>query len=317
MALPEPARGEVRVRLEIIGVNFADVMCRRATHRSMRPPPIVPGCEGAGVIDACGQGVDPARLGERVGVYSPFGGAYAEWLVVPGDYALPLPPAMSFDEAAAFTHLALTAHEALFGCARAEAGMRVLVTAAAGGLGGMLIQLARATGLEVVAAVGSEDKRRALLAAGVQPVLVYGEADLGAAVLEATAGRGVDIVVDTVGGVVPGQAQRALAPLGRLVIAGAASGTLAAPDMAGLLDRSALCATLNLRVVFAHAPARMHAAWARLAGLHSAGALRARIGHRFALHHAAAAQELIESRRSMGKILLDPRVIPSPGTSLA
>jgi NADPH2:quinone reductase len=318
LAVPAPAAGEVRVRLHAIGVNFADVMCRRATHRSMRPPPIVPGCEGAGIIDACGPEVDPRRLGERVGVYSPFGGAYAERIVVPAAYALPLPPTMGFEDAAAFTHLALTAHEALFGLGRAEAGMSVLVTAAAGGLGGMLRQLARVAGLHGIAAVGSAAKRTALLAAGEQTVLVYGDDDLGDAVLAATGGRGVDLVVDTVGGAVFAQSQRALAPLGRVVVAGAASGALAAPDMAGLLDRSASCATLNLSVVFAHAPERMRAAWERLTGFYDAGALNPQIGHRFALHEAAAAQYLLESRGSMGKILLNPAAgIAVPGTSLA
>ncbi len=130
--MPEPGAGEVRVRVAAIGVNYADIMCRRAVHQSMRPPPIVPGCEAAGIIDACGAGVSRHRVGDRVGVYSPFGGAYAEAIVVPEDYALPLPEAMSFETAAAFTHAYLTAHEALNASAPPPTGTTVLITAAAG-----------------------------------------------------------------------------------------------------------------------------------------------------------------------------------------
>jgi NADPH:quinone reductase-like Zn-dependent oxidoreductase len=106
---PVPHDSEVRIKVSAIGVNYADVMCRKAVHQSMRPPPIIVGCEAAGVIDACGTGVPPERMGERVGVYSPFGGAYAEWLAVPQAYALPIPAEMSFEEAAAFTHVGLLA----------------------------------------------------------------------------------------------------------------------------------------------------------------------------------------------------------------
>jgi NADPH:quinone reductase-like Zn-dependent oxidoreductase len=128
---PEPQQGQLRVRLAAIGVNYADMMCRRAVHASMRPPPIVPGCESAGLVDACGPGVMRRRIGERVGVYSPFGVAYAESLVVPEHYALHLPEAMPYDEAAAFVHLSLTAHAALHGQGPVPPGATLLVTAAA------------------------------------------------------------------------------------------------------------------------------------------------------------------------------------------
>lgn len=305
LPLPEPGPGEVRVRIAAIGVNFADVLCRRATHRSMRPPPIVPGCEAAGTIDACGPEVDPGRLGERVGVYSPFGGAYAEAMTVPAAYALPLPGDMGFEDGAAFTHLALTAHAALGPVGDARAGMTLLVTAAAGGLGGVLCQLARARGLDVLAAAGSAAKCATLGARGWR-AFDYGRDDFEDRVRDATAGRGVDRAVETVGGDLYARVERLLAPMGRIVIAGAASGRLAMPDPVVLLDRSASVATLNLSVVYANDPAAMRPVWDGLVALAHAGAIVPRVGHRFGLSEAADAHRLLESRASGDKIVLDP-----------
>jgi NADPH:quinone reductase len=304
--LPSPGAGEVRVKIAAIGVNYADVMCRKAIHLSMRPPPIIPGCEAAGIIDACGAGVSPHRLGERVGVYSPFGGAYAQSMTVPEAYALPLPQQMAFDEAAAFTHVFLTAHFALFGYGTPEPGSSVLITAAAGGLGGALRQVAHASKLDVIAAVGSEVKRRKLLESGERTVLAYEAASLTDQVLSVTSGRGVDLAIETVGGKVFDQAQAALAPLGRIVIAGVASGEESRPDIPTLLARSAACATLNLSVVFANRPQAVRDAWNRLIEGYLSEALRPQIGTRYALSEVASAHRLMESRASIGKILLDP-----------
>ena len=304
--VPQPRDGEVRVRSLSIGVNYADVLCRQAVHQSMRPPPIIPGCEAAGIVEACGAGVSRHRIGDRVGVYSPFGGAYAEALVVPENYALPLPENMSFEEGAAFTHVYLTAHEALNASAPPRPGASILVTAAAGGLGGAVLQVAAALELRVIAAVGSSTKRQMLLDRGIETVIDYGTAHLTEAVLEATDGRGVDIAIETVGGVLFEQAQDALAPLGKIVIAGAASGCEPRPDVSALLARSATCATLNLSVVFAKQPANAHAAWERLTALYAKKLLQPRIGHRFELKDAAEAHRLLESRASTDKILLTP-----------
>jgi NADPH2:quinone reductase len=322
IARPEPAGREVRVRLESIGVNYADVMCRLGVHQSMRQPPIVPGCEGAGIVEAVGLEVSRHRVGDRVGVYSPFGGAYAEALVVPEDYALPLPLGMGFDEAAAFTHLALTAQQALAGSGSLVPGMTVLVTAAAGGLGGMLTQLAPAYGLRVIAGVGSPAKVRLLRERGLQVVIDYSRQDLTEQVLAETDGIGVDIAIETVGGGVFDQAQASLAPLGRIVIAGAASGVTPRPDVGGLLARSARCSALNLSIVFARQPGRMHRAWDELVALYAAGTLRPRVSRRLPLAQAADAHRALEGRASVDKILLDPGIgamasLGAVGTSFA
>jgi NADPH2:quinone reductase len=305
--VPNPGHGEVRVRLHSIGVNYADVMCRKAIHRSMRPPPIVLGCEASGIIEACGTGTPERSVGERVGVYSPFGGAYAEALVVPESYALRLPDSMTFEEGAAFTHVYLTAYQALHGISPLQKGSSVLVTAAAGGLGGAVIQLASAAGARVIAAVGSASKRAELQARGIEHVIDYGSSDLTAETLRATSQRGVDLAIETVGGRIFQQAQQALAPLGRIVIAGMAGGGESQPDIPALLARSASCATLNLSVVYSQQPAHMRGVWAQLCSLYATGGLSPDIGNRFPLAQAADAHRLLESRANVGKILLNPR----------
>ncbi len=305
---PEPGVGEIRVRLSHIGVNFADVMCRRGTHPGMRRPPIVPGCEGAGVVEACGLGVTRWRGGERVGVYSPFGGAYGEALVVPEDYALPLPDAMHDATAAAATHTALTAWMALHGASDTEEapprGARMLVTAAAGGLGGMLLQLGQAAGLTVLAGVGSAAKATLLCERGWANVFDYGARALDEALAEAFGPEAADLVIETVGGATHRQAQAAVAPLGRLVIAGCASGEPAVLDTAGLLARYARCTWLNLSVVFARRPDLVRRAWQRLLALHADGTWRARIARQLPLADVAEAHRLLESRQGTDAIVL-------------
>ncbi len=305
MPTPEPGPGEVRVRATAIGVNFADILCRRATHRSMRPPPIVPGCEVAGTIDACGVGVSSRRLGERVGVYSPFGGGYADALVVPSDYALPLPSTMEDDAAAALTHVMLTAHAALVRLCGARAGQTLLVTAAAGGLGTAVVQLARALGLVVIAAAGSAEKCARLAAAGHRAI-DYGRPDWAARAREHGGERGIDLIVETVGGALFDEAQGLLAPLGTIVIAGAASGAFGRPDPAVLIDRSARCAALNLSVVYAQDPRGMAVAWTTLVAMHRDGAFQPAIGARYALADVAEAHRALESRATIGKLLIVP-----------
>lgn len=303
-----PATGphDVRIRLHAIGVNYADVLCRRGTHPSMRQPPIIVGCEGAGTVEACGDQVTQHRIGDRVGVYSPFGGAYAEQIAVPEHYAMPLPAAMSWEDAAAFTHVYLTAFHALKTQGRASAGERLFVSAAAGGLGGAALQLAACFELDVIAGVGSDDKAAQLRAAGIEHVINYEREPLRDRIAAITAGRGVDLAIETVGGTVFTAVQESLAPLARLVTVGVAGGDGPKPDVGALLEKSASYATLNLSVVFAQFPQRIAESWRELLALHASGALRPQIGHRFPLDAAADAQALMESRRSTGKILLLP-----------
>ena len=305
-AIPRPKANQVLVHLAAIGVNYADIMCRRGSHPGMPAPPIVLGCEGAGIVEDLGPGVTRLRRGDRVGVYSPWGGSYAEWLNVPEAYALGLPDAMSFEDAAAFTHVYLTAYHALRTLGHACSDEWLVVTAAAGGLGTACIQLAQVWRLRVIAGVGSSAKFPALQRLGVEHTVDYSKASLAERVREITGDRGADLVLETVGGDIFRQAAMCLAPLGRVLLTGVASGEEPVPDLRAYLSRCGALCTVNLSVIFAHAPERIDSSWKTLLEIYSAGHAHPIIGHRFPLEEARQAQELMESRRSVGKILLLP-----------
>ncbi len=304
--VPVPQAGEVRVRIHAIGVNYADVLGRRGTHPGIRQPPLVIGCEAAGVVDAVGAGVTMHHVGDRVGVYAPPGGTYAERVVVPETYAVPLPDEMSWEQGAAFTHVYLTAWHGLRTKAAAKSGETLFVSAAAGGLGLAVLQIAQAWDMTIIAGAGSDEKARFLAEWGFGTTIVYGREDVRARLMDLTDGRGVDIAIDTVGGDLFDALQDSLAPLGRLVTAGVAGGVPPLPSMARLLTRSATYATLNLSVIFDKRPDLVRESWTDLCRLYAEGHLDPVIGARFPLAAVAEAQALMESRGSTGKILLLP-----------
>jgi NADPH2:quinone reductase len=303
---PRPGPGQILVELQAIGVNFADILCRRASHPGMPAPPLVPGCEGSGLVEALGEGTTRFRVGDRVALYSPPGGTYARWVTVRESYALPLSSSMSFEDGAAFIHVFLTAYHALFTLGRAREGEWALVTAAAGGVGTAILQLAGWRGMHLIAGVGSEAKVGYLAGLGVEQVVDYGSTSLADRVLEITGGRGVDLVLESVGGALFHDALRCLAPLGRFILFGMASGRTEAAHPNDLLRTSSTFAALNLSVLFAHAPELVERSWRELLSLYEQGRVRPLVEHRFALEQAAAAHRLMESRASVGKILLFP-----------
>ena len=304
---PRPEPGEVLVHVHASGVNFADILCRTASHPGMTPPPLIPGCEGSGVVEEIGEGTTRFRVGDRVGVYSPRGGTYAEWVAVPENYALPLAPSMSFGHGAAFTHVFLTAYHALNTLGGAREGEWVVITAAAGGVGTALVQLALAQKLRVIGGVGSEGKLKVLKGLGVEYSVDYRSASLAAYVRDVTKGRGADLVLESVGGAVFKGALACLAPLGRLVLVGIASGEGLAVHPYDLLRTSSTFAALNMSVFFAERHELIDPSWNELLGLYEAGKIRPMITQRLPLDRAPEAHRLMESRETVGKLLLLPR----------
>ena len=220
---PVPAAGQVRVRVKAIGVNFADTVARVGFYQDAPPIPFVPGYEVAGVIDAVGEGVPAARAGERVVAMTRFGG-YADVVVVDGLAAVPLPAGLSFSGAASLPVNWMTAWHMLVNLGNLKAGQRVLVQAAAGGVGVAALQICKRIGAEVIG-TASQGKHQRLLQMGLTHVIDYRNQDFEAEVKRLTGGEGVHIALDAVGGASFGKSYRCLAPTGRLMMFGASAAT--------------------------------------------------------------------------------------------
>lgn len=229
---PEPGPGEVRVRIEAIGVNFADVMIRMGLYPDAAKPPVVPGFEAAGVVDKVAEGADPALLGARV-VCVTRSGCYAEAVVVPAAFALPIPDSLDAVTAAALPVNGLTAWQVLEVMAPPAAGETVLVHGAAGGVGLTAVQLAKRRGARVIGSA-SPSKHDVLRERGVDMVFDSRQPKFAATVCAATGGRGADVVLEPRHGRWIMESYRAAAPAGRVVLHGFADA--AAGKRAGRLS---------------------------------------------------------------------------------
>jgi NADPH2:quinone reductase len=299
---PVPGHGELLIHLEATAVNFADILMARGRYPGVRPP-FVPGLEAAGTVLSIGPGATMFAPGHRVmGLCR--GGSYATRVVLAERSTLPVPGTFSWAEAGAFMETFFTAWHALFTVGRASPGETVLVMAAAGGVGTSALQIAREKGLRVIAAAGSQAKLEQIEQLATAGVVDYSSADLTARVRELTGGRGADVVLESAGGSLAQAAFEALAPLGRLVVFGAASGDFASFPSHKLLGRNVAVLGLHLGHLLEAAPAAMEAAATGLMGLVGQGRLRPWIGQAFSLAQAAEAQERMLSRKSVGKLVL-------------
>lgn len=301
---PEPGIGEVRVRLHATGVNPADVKRRAgAGGRAMIAPRVVPGDDGAGVIDKIGPRVPASRLGSRVWVHSanhgrPFGTS-AEYVVVPADRAIPLLDGVSFEAGASLGVPALTAHRALFADGPV-AGKTVLVTGGAGTVGRYAIELAKHGGATVLATASTPEKRKIALAAGADHVVDYRAENAAEAIL-ALSGGGAHRIVDVAFG--------ANLPLSAQVIAVngtiATYGSDAVPEPAlpfyPLMRRGVTIRTVQVFTMPAHA---LRAATEHVNRLLADTVLTHPVAARFALSEVAAAHRMVESGAAVGKVLL-------------
>src|SRR5438309_7450717 len=214
---PQPGPGEVRIRVRAAGVNFADLMARRGLYPDAPPLPFVPGYEVAGEVDAG----DPGRIGQRVIALTRFGG-YSDFVVVPSRRAIEMPSNLSFSQAAAIPVVWLTAWHMLVELCNVRRGQRVLVHAAAGGVGTAALQICRRIGDEVIG-TASASKHARLREMGLSHAIDYRTQDFEVEVKRITGGRGVHIVLDAVGGASIKKGWRCLAATGKLVVFGASS----------------------------------------------------------------------------------------------
>ncbi|PSP75442.1 NADPH:quinone reductase [Halobacteriales archaeon QS_1_68_20] len=301
---PSPGEGAVRITVEAAGINFADVQMRRGHYPGGPEPPFVPGMEAAGTVAETGEGVDLPE-GQRV-VAMTTGDSYAEEVVAPADSLFPIPEGMSFAEAAGFPVQFLTAHNSLFGWDGLEEGERVLVHAAAGGVGTAAVQLAAHEGTEVFGTASTAEKLDLAERLGVDHPINYTEEDFGERVDEITDGAGVDLVLDGVGGNVFDDSLDALAHFGRLVTIGVASGDPPAAPATKLLMENKRVIGFHLGNAVRHDPGRVLGAVPELTELLTEGDLEVVVGETFDLDGAAEAHAHLEGRGSVGKVVLEP-----------
>lgn len=316
VADPVPGPGEVRVRVRAAGVNFADVLARLGLYPDAPRPPLVPGYEVAGRVDAVGPGVTRPCVGDRVVALTRFGG-YASAVVVPAGLAFPAPATAADTDLAALPVTYLAALVALYRLANIQAGETLLLRGAGGGVGTAAIQLAHRRRATVIG-VASPAKHERLRAMGVAHVLAPTD-DIRRAVLGLTAERGVDVALDATGGRSFAESYDLLAPLGRLVIYGASA--LAPAETRrwaavartlwqmprfrplSLIDRNRGVLGLHLAHLWSERR-QIAAAMEFLLGELDAGRIAPVVAREFRLAEAAAAHRFMQQRQNIGKVVL-------------
>jgi NADPH2:quinone reductase len=303
--VPEPVAGpgQVVVDVEVAGVSFPEVLQSRGQYQLKPPLPFVPGSEVAGVVRTAPED-SPVQAGQRVAAF-PGTGGFAEVVAVEPWGVFPLPDAVSAEAGAALPMNYLTMHFGLVRRGRLQEGETVLVHGAAGGIGTASIQLARAYGARVVAVVSTDSKGEVARAAGAHDVvLVDGFKD---AVKELTGGRGVDLVVDPVGGERMTDSLRSLAPEGRLLVIGFTEGSIPTVKVNRLLLGNTSVLGVGWGAFWTARPEYLQEQWADLLPLLERGVLQPPVGSVRPLEDAAQALLEIDERRATGKVLLRVR----------
>ena len=301
--LPEPGRGEARIQVEAAGVNFTDIYNRIGLYKLTLPCTL--GSEAAGIVDAVGPEVTEVKPGDRV-AYAMHLGAYAEYVVVPAWRLVPLPPAIDGRTAAAVMLQGMTVHYLTHSTYPLKPGETVLVHAAAGGVGRLLVQVAKRLGARVIGTVSSEEKARLAREAGADEVILYTKEDFEEAVKRATGGRGVDVVYDSVGKTTAEKSLNCLRPRGYLVLFGNASGAAPPIDPLTLMAKGSLYLT---RPTLTHYAGNREELLARARAVFdwiTSEQVKIRIAKTFPLAEAAEAHRALEGRGVAGKILLLP-----------
>jgi NADPH2:quinone reductase len=310
MPTPEPGKKQVRIRVHAAGVNFPDTLIIRDLYQMKPPRPFAPGGEVAGVVEAVGEEVKHLHIGDRVLGMSGFGG-FATELVLDAERAVKIPDNMPYDEAACFVLTYGTSHHALKDRAELKAGESVLILGAAGGVGIAAVELAKAAGAKVIAAVSSEEKAQFCRDAGADETLIYTREMSDRAAqkefsnqIKALSGRdGVDIIYDAVGGDYAEPAVRSLAWKGRYLVVGFPAGIPKIPLNLTLLKGCQIVGVFwgahTLREPQNHAENM-----GDLFRLYSEGKVKPRISASYTLENAGEALQLLQDRKVLGKVVI-------------
>lgn len=300
MPAPKPGKGEVLVRLKAVGVNFVEIYQRRGTYPKKLP--YIPGSEASGVVESVGEGVASFKPGDRVAyVHQP--GAYAETSVVKADSLIPLPSNFTFEQGAAFPLQGMTAHYLLHEFRKPKKGDVVLIHAAAGGMGLLLVQWAAHMGARVIGTVSTEEKAKAAKEAGAADVILYTEKDFAAETKKLTEGHGADLIIDGVGRTTFAGNLQAAALRGNIVIYGAASGPAEPIAPNTLMTRSLTLSGGSLPNYLLSREEMLDRAQAVIRGI-TEGWLKLTIDRTIPFEQAGEAQQLLENRQTIGKVIL-------------
>jgi NADPH2:quinone reductase len=301
--VPQPKPSEAVVKVSVAGVNSIDLQFRDGRMRT--PLPFIPGQEGVGVVTAIGSQAKLVKAGDRV-AWSGQLGSYAEYVASPEEHLVPVPPAISDEQAVAAMMHGLTAHYLVNDAHKLNVGETALIHAAAGGVGLLVVQLAHAIGARVIGTVSSEEKARLAREAGADEIIVFTQQDFEPEVKRLTGGKGVDVVYDGVGKATFEKNLNVMKPRGMLVLYGMSSGPVPPVDPAKLSAKGSL---YMARTTLAHFTATREELLARTSSLFrmiAEGRLKLRIGKKYPLAEAPAAHHDLETRALAGKLLLIP-----------
>ena len=297
----EPGAGQVTLRQEAVGLNYIDVYHRTGLYP--QPLPFIPGVEGAGVVDAVGPGVTGLEVGDRVAYAGPIGG-YAEVRVIDADRLVKLPDSISGEQAAAMILQGMTAHMLLRSVHRVEPGETILIHAAAGGVGLIVCQWAKALGAIVIGTVGSDEKAELARAHGCDHPIVYTRQDFAAEVERITEGAKLPVVYDSVGKDTFLKSLDCLRPRGLMVSFGNASGPVDPVPPGILAQKGSLFLTRPTLFHYIADRAELEMAARELFDVVESGKVKIEIKQRFALKDAAEAHRALEARKTSGSTIL-------------
>lgn len=301
--IEKPGKGQALIRTEVAGINFIDVYQRRGTYPVKLPYAL--GFEGSGIVESVGENVTNVKPGDHVAyVHEP--GSYAEQNLVQAEHLIPLPANFSFEQGAAFPLQGMTAHYLLHEFRKIKPGDHVLIQAAAGGMGLLLVQWAKHLGAKVFGTTSTEEKAKIAKEAGADEIIIYTKQDFAEEIKRLTDGHGADLIIDGVGKTTfPGNL-KAAARRGNIVIFGAASGAADPISPNVLMGQSLTVSGGSLFNYILTTDELMRRAKAVIEGIQQ-GWLKLRIDQVFPLEQAAAAHQKLEDRKTAGKLLLNTK----------
>jgi NADPH2:quinone reductase len=303
LPVPEPGPGQVLVKIEASGINFIDVYLREGRYPAKLP--YVPGQEAAGVVAAVGPEVSGFKVGDRV-AWCHVMGAYAEYAAVPVAMLIAIPECITMQQAAAAMLQGMTAHYLAYSTYAIQRGDAVLVHAGAGGVGLLLIQMAKRLGARVLTTVSTEAKAELARAAGADEAILYTQEDFAAKTRELTGGEGVAVVYDSVGKTTFDGSLACLQPRGLMALYGGSSGAVPPFDLIQLSQRGSLYITRPTLKDYTATREELEQRAGEVLGWVAGGSLKLRIEHTYPLAEAAQAHRDLEGRKTTGKLLLIP-----------